>query len=220
MAGKRKRKSGGTKKAKTPKTVKRSAKTTRKPVKRSTVPKKPARKGFSKVTRLPSRVVLEAVEEKIHGYLSRWQERLLSEVGRDLDARILTHANRDGSVNGQLLIASLPRGIGAAKITLYLSETEQALKGGFWISTTMRFSFRDDEELYRRFRGMQEVTTYPQDAAHDRKIDLNLSTARGIMEKVKRRRRANVQQLAINIIWTHDKRRPAKRKPGGKERSK
>lgn len=70
----------------------------------------------------------------------------------------------DGSVDGEIL-AHLPRGRSANDVLMDLEESigRDALDG-FWVSVGVRYTIKEDEEVYRRYKGMNDVNTHYQRA--------------------------------------------------------
>lgn len=145
------------------------------------------------------------------------------------DVAVKTFVNADGSVDGELKVSGLPdelrSGEGAAELTAILSEVFRAFRpfpvsppmgGKFWVSFAMRFGPQNESEmgklaeLYKKFRGLYQVGTYPAAAWHPTPIQLALTTGlKTIVEGVERRQGFPPTVILIRFTWTPDGRRPA-----------
>jgi hypothetical protein len=145
------------------------------------------------------------------------------------DVAVKTFINSDGSVDGELRVAEMPDELrsedGAAELVAILSEVFRAFRpfpatppmgGKFWVSFAMRFGPQNETEvgklaeLYKKFRGLFQVGTYPAAAWHPTPIQLALATGlKTIVEGVARRQGYPPSVILIRFTWTPDGRRPA-----------
>jgi hypothetical protein len=144
------------------------------------------------------------------------------------DVAVKSFVNADGSVDGELKVSELPDDLrtdeGAAELTAILSEvfrafrpfpTNPSMGGKFWVSFAMRFGPQNESEigklaeLYKKFRGLFQVGTYPAAAWHPTPIQLALTTGlKTIVEGVMRRQGYPPSVVLVRFTWTPDGRRP------------
>jgi hypothetical protein len=144
------------------------------------------------------------------------------------DVAVKSFINADGSVDGELKVAELPDELrseeGAAELVATLSEVFRAFRpfpasppmgGKFWVSFAMRFGPQNETEvgklaeIYKRFRGLYQVGTYPAAAWHPTPIQLALATGlKTIVEGVARKQGFPPSVILIRFTWTPDGRRP------------
>jgi hypothetical protein len=166
-------------------------------------------------------------EAEILGKLTGLMEVVGSMV-EGSDVAVKAFINADGSVDGELKVSDLPDELrteeGAAELVSVLSEIFRAFRpfpstppmgGKFWVSFALRFGPQNESEigklaeLYKRFRGLYQVGTYPAAAWHPTPIQLALTTGlKTIVEGVQRRQGFPPSVILIRFTWTSDGRRP------------
>lgn len=146
---------------------------------------------------------------RIDAALSVWSDRLLSELGQEVTTRLRVHENRDGTVDGEMVVSELPRGLSAKDVLDAASETQVPIAYG-WLTTGIRFADEAREhDHYRRHRGMVEAFAHAQRATQA-KIDINIATAtdrilRGMSKKF---RGTKPRQIVFRVHWNPENRRP------------
>ena len=156
---------------------------------------------------------------------------LMGEVGGMVggaSVAVKTFINSDGSVDGELKISDLPDELRAEEnlpeLVALLSEVFRAFRpfpvtpsmgGRFWVSFALRFGPQDETEvgklaeLYKRFRGLYQVGTYPAAAWHPTPIQLALTTGlKTIVEGVARKQGFPPSVILIRFTWMPDGKRP------------
>jgi hypothetical protein len=161
--------------------------------------------------------------EKLAGLME-----VVGDVVEGSDVAVKSFVNADGSVDGELKVSELPDDFrteeGAAELTAILSEvfrafrpfpTNPSMGGKFWVSFAMRFGPQNESEigklaeLYKKFRGLFQVGTYPAAAWHPTPIQLALTTGlKTIVEGVMRRQGFPPSVVLVRFTWTPDGRRP------------
>ena len=148
-----------------------------------------------------------------------------------LDMAVQTFPNRDGSVDGELRIGNLPpewrtlegvRGLVAALSgalrTFVPFEPKPAMGGAFWASFGIRFGPQNEAEvgelaeLYKRYRGLFQIGTYPTQAWGTGALQLALTGEevglRAMVESLLEKRGLPPTTILIRFIWTPDGKRP------------
>lgn len=126
-----------------------------------------------------------------------------------LKGRARVHINKDGTVDAALSIA-LPRGKRAARLLQSLSDRVAPISPEgipAWISVAARYTFKDEEELYRRYKGMPETAIYWQRTTKA-KIGTQFLTARDIVNKTEKKRRTKAIYTIINLHWNPEGKKP------------
>lgn len=125
------------------------------------------------------------------------------------ESRIITHPYVDGSVDGELYV-KVPAGDASRDVSWDLYEAFQPLAVGvrYWMSVGARYIIEEDDEVYRRNRGMNLVETNYQRATAP-----NISEEHDILEfKLLPGMREHYKREATNIFirlhWNPEGERP------------
>ena len=199
--------------------------------------KRPAKKlPRKKISRIPRKrrrreVVLSkrslAAEAAILDKLYWLMEMVLVEIP-EAGTAVKAFVNTDGSVDGELRVQDLPDELreeeNLSYIISWLSEVFRAfrpfpevpaMRGRFWVSFGMRFGPQNETEvgqlaeMYKRFKGLYQVGTYPAAAWHPTPIQMALAPGlKTIMEGVARKQGFSPTVLLIRFTWTPDGKRP------------
>jgi hypothetical protein len=200
----------------------------RKVAPKKVVPKRKARRRRKKILPGVSARALQA-EVEILSKLTGLMELLASMVP-GVGVAVKSFVNSDGSVDGELKVADLPDDMrsedGSAEIASLLSEVFRSFRpfsatpavgGKFWVSFAMRFGPQDETEvgklveLYKKYRGLYQVETYPAAAWHPTPIQLALTTGlKTIVESVARKQGFPPSVILIRFTWTPDGKRPGR----------
>ena len=136
--------------------------------------------------------------------------------------------NSDGTVDGELRVEELPEELreegNLPEISALLSEVFRSFRpfpesppmgGKFWVSFGMRFGPQNEVELgqlaklYKKFRGLLQVGTYPAPAWHPTPIQLAIAPGlKTVIEGVASRQGFPPSVLLIRFTWTLDGKRP------------
>ena len=166
--------------------------------------------------------ILDKTSDNIGGNIDGFAVRTLVRV----------HANRDGTVDGELLVPDIPRGL---RVLAIFSAIHQAMLQAMrdlrirslntkeltlWISNGIRrvTSFnptRDKEDEieefhYERWRGRVGAGTYYQRATVP-KLATNFDTAIDIERNMRGKRRRKAEQVYTRLHWTPENKKPTRR---------
>ena len=149
-----------------------------------------------------------------------------------LDMGIQTFVNLDGTVDGELRISNLPSewreidGVGSLVATLSSAlrtfqpfPPRPSMGGAFWAAFGIRFGPQNETEigeladLYKRFRGLFQIGTYPTPAWNTGPLQLALVGdtvgLRAMIASLMEKRGLPATVILIRFIWTPDGKRPA-----------
>jgi hypothetical protein len=168
--------------------------------------KKTPKRGATKWTSAAAKIKvtkkqLEETADKLRKTLER-ADKAIPFPGRK---RVSVHVNRDKTVDATLRV-HLPRGVRATRLFKILSDQVSPVAGA-WISVASRYSFRDEEDLYRRYKGMPETSVYWQKSSRAH-VGTNFLTARRITEKVEKKRRSKAVTVLVNLHWNPEGKKP------------
>jgi hypothetical protein len=212
----------------------------RKPGKRPAAKKPPARRPPAKKKpprRRRRRGELPLLAERSRQAEAIMQERLVqlqdgvAMVQPGLDMAIQTFINLDGTVDGELRISSLPDewrevdGVGGLVATLSSAlrtfdpfPPRPAMGGAFWAAFGIRFGPQNETEvgeladLYKRFRGLFQIGTYPTPAWSTGPLQLALVGdtvgLRAMIVSLMEKRGLPATVILVRFIWTPDGKRP------------
>ena len=125
---------------------------------------------------------------------------------------MLTHAYADGTVDGELAIA-VPRG--ESEQDLYrdilkaFGQKPGDIGAGFWLQIGQRYTIKEDDVVYRRFRGMNELGTYYAHMNRQGIIAATFGTARDLMTPGARGKYGRKASMVfVRIHWNPYKAQP------------
>lgn len=201
----------------------------RKPSRKPTEP--PVRKKRKKKEEIPplpvrSREAETVIQEKL---ISIQSSIGLLESG--LDMAIQSFTNVDGTVDGELRISNLPEewrtvaGVSMLIATLSSAfrtftpfDSVPSMGGAFWAAFGIRFGPQNEAEigelveLYKRYRGLFQIGTYPTPAWSTGPIQLALTGQevglRAMITSLYKARGYPPSVILIRFIWTPDGARP------------
>ncbi len=185
-----------------------------KPKKPKTRPKKPKAK-----SRKPKKPVFERRHEEIQppegydinlGDVSQ-DEAYASILGRLEDAkanlpegyegRIIIHPYADGSVDGELYVKVDERPTRDVEFDLYEAFTSLSVGRRYWISTGARYEIKSDDEVYRKFRGLNQVQTNYQRATPTNIVEEHLLLRKKIIGGMESHYKREAHSVFIRLHW-------------------
>lgn len=150
----------------------------------------------------------EHAEEKI-------RERLMATAERssELGGRVLVHRYANGTVDGEIAY-HVPRGMTEDELYRELLRAFRQSNTGmndehYWISLGQRYEIKEDDEVYRRNKGMNEIATYYANLRRSGIVAATFGAARDLMAPgahKKYGRKASV--VFIRMHWNPSKSKP------------
>lgn len=129
-----------------------------------------------------------------------------------MGGRVSVHRYRDGQVDGELSL-EVPRGMSEDKLYRILLEAFGQNPGsigpGYWLSIGQRYSIKEGEEVYRRYKGMNEIATYYASMARRGIVAATFGVARDMMTpgaKEKYGRKASM--VFVRLHWNPKRKKP------------
>ena len=171
-------------------------------------PEKPKRKRRRKADKPPRDMPRE---------FERWpSERMISileSVKAELDPTLLKsasvkhHEYSDGTIDGEIKVR-LPRGMTASEALQAIQDSLPSPElRGLWISSGVQYTIKEDEMVYRKTRGMNEVATSWQSATRSNIPEVVLiarhTISTGLSKKF--RRKAETVFVRLRHSDTHPK---------------
>lgn len=156
----------------------------------------------------------------------------------ELSLLISTFINSDGTVDGELRCGNLPENwrdiTSDLSIISDLSMIFQSFRafpenpvmgGKFWFTVAVRFGPQNEmeagelAELYKRFRGMFQIGTYPTQASHLTQIQKAITLGlRAMLEGLADKRGLPPSVILLRFVWIPSNERPGHvKKEGGKD---
>lgn len=122
------------------------------------------------------------------------------------------HRYKDGQVDGELSL-SVPRGMSEDKLYRILLESFGQTPGkvgdGYWLQVGQRYTIKEEEELYRRYKGMNEIGTYFASMTRKGIVGATFGVARDLMTpgaREKYRRKASM--VFVRLHWNPMRKKP------------
>ena len=154
-----------------------------------------------------------------------------------LDMAIQSFINGDGSVDGELRISSLPerwrdpRGLpdliatlSSAFQTFPVFDKSPSFGGGFWATFGVRFGPQNETEageladLYKRFRGLFQIGTYPSPAWNSGPIQIAITDdkmgLRSMIHSLEAKRGIPPSAILIRFLWGPEWSHNSRMRPG------
>jgi len=123
------------------------------------------------------------------------------------------HENKDGSVDGQLTVSNLARGIRAFDILVAIDRTlpEDGLASSLWTSFGFRWPMAndDDDERYDHFKGLNQTFAYPTPGT---KIHTRAADTSDMMEKIEKAGWRKPTHVIFRLHWNPKGMQPIKLK--------
>ena len=155
----------------------------------------------------------------------------------DLELGLRTFINADLTVDGELRVSQLPDDWrtpeGIPEVMAILSQILRQIGllvpgdegGAYWISIGIRFGPQNDSEvgdlaeMYKRYRGMFQVASYPTDASMTSGGQNAIVAFGAIVRSLMEKRGLPPAVIFVRVTWTPDGTRPGQfkgEKGGGK----
>lgn len=143
------------------------------------------------------------------GELKRQQTEVIEEIERvlgdsvrilkeeNIDATFEYFTNRDGSIDAELRIRTIPRFKTFSQVVTAVEETLEPIENT-WVSSGVLFSERVDDRPYDKLQGYNRASSYYQPAS---KFHYNLATSREIVKGLRKAGRGAVHQFFYRIHW-------------------
>jgi hypothetical protein len=130
------------------------------------------------------------------------------------DARVRVWPYSDGSIDGEALV-KVPRGVSTNDLLLDLEETfgREGIKGGFWMSVGVRFTIKEDEEIYRRYKGYNDVNTHFQPFKQSSVVDVFNIARHEIATGMEGKYGRKPDSVYVRIHWNPEGSQPKGREP-------
>lgn len=167
-----------------------------------------------KIGKVPSRYRKAAQTKTPSEAYEEIKDRLESTRGglpSHIDARVRVHKYKDGSIDGELL-CKVPRGTSANDVALEIeSATGRVGMPGFWINMGTRFTIEEDEEVYRKNRGMNDVNTHYQSAVPANWSEIPFIVRKVIIRGMEKKYGRKADSVYLRIHWSRDGDKPRTR---------
>lgn len=121
----------------------------------------------------------------------------------------MIHRYGDDSVDGELAIP-VERGTGVEDLLWQVSEAFKpgSMTGEYWVSIGQRYTIKEDEEVYRRFKGMNELAMHFTRATNAR-IQAAFGAARMSMTRgAEKKFRRKADSVFVRIHWNPKNAKP------------
>lgn len=126
-----------------------------------------------------------------------------------LVGRVILHPYHDGSVDGELYV-TVPEGESSVDTEWSLTEAFGHVTVGqkYWISVGARYIVEDDDVIYRRYRGMNQVQTNYQRAVGANIAEEDLILRTKVLRGMKKRYKREAHSIFIRLHWNPQNEQP------------
>lgn len=130
----------------------------------------------------------------------------------ELGGRVLVHRYANGTVDGEITF-HVPRGMSEDEMYRSLlrafGQTYGKLGDGYWLSIGQRYEIREDDVVYRRNRGMNEIATYYASMRRSGIIAATFGAARDLMAPGARKKYGRkATTVFVRVHWNAGKTQP------------
>lgn len=125
------------------------------------------------------------------------------------EGRVLMHAYADGSVDGELYVM-VPEDDYQGNATWDMKQAFGDVSVGrrYWISMGARYIVKEDDEIYRRHRGLNQVNTNYQRAVPTNIVEEDLILRKTILRGMKKRFKREAHSIFIRLHWNPENTQP------------
>ena len=115
---------------------------------------------------------------------------------------IRVHPYADGSVDGELSI-QIPEGFTAGDTAWELMDSFGNITLGqrYWVAVGSNYIIEADEQIYRRFRGMNQVQTNYQRAVRANIVEVGLILRRTIVPGMAKKHKQEAYSVFVRLHW-------------------
>jgi len=128
-------------------------------------------------------------------------------------SRVRIHVYGDGSIDGELLY-QISRGespndaLGTIRNSVHEGDRLRPLSKNIWITIGARYTIKEDEQVYRRYNGMNEVGVHYQQASIT-----NIGEVFNIFEEkslkgLKKKYRRKAELIYVRLHWNPRRQQP------------
>lgn len=137
--------------------------------------------------------------------------RLILQTASGIDSRVRVHSYADGSIDGELLV-KIPHGVSTNDVVLEMETAVGRMSmPGFWLNMGTRFTIKEDEEVYRRFRGFNDVNTHYQSARPANWSEIPLILRKVIVAGMEHKYGRKAESVYTRLHWSPDGSKPRTR---------
>ena len=123
----------------------------------------------------------------------------------------MVHRYADDTVDGEFTI-QVPRGTAVEDIIKQLRDAfgvdPEGLGYGYWLSVGQRYVIKEDDEVYRRHKGMNEINTYYSRMRTSKIIPVFGSARTKMTRGAERKFRRKAESVFIRLHWNPDNEKP------------
>ncbi len=125
------------------------------------------------------------------------------------DGKVMLHVYADGSVDGELYV-KVPRGLSTGDVELEMYEAFEQVAVGqrYWISSGARYKVETDDERYKRFKGMTQVSTNYQRAVRANIVEEHLIVQEKLIKGMDRSFGQEAHSVFIRLHWNPEDIKP------------
>jgi len=129
-----------------------------------------------------------------------------------MESKSRVHENKDGSVDGEWVVA-VPKRMSMDDLSIAMEESfgRTAISRDMWISYGARYVIKEDDEVYRRNKGMNQVATKYHRAETRARVVKVFATLRAIMDTMKRKMHGRrPTQVFLRLSWNPEDAKPTR----------
>ena len=153
----------------------------------------------------------EYFHKLIKGKLDEWASKLrtIEEAGRigsntRLDISVSVVTNRDQSVDAELLVRVVPRGVKVEDIVTAIERYAEPIDDTF-VTNGIVYPVKGDDPIYIFNAGMSQAETYYQKSSE---LPENFGTVRDIIRNMDKLGRRKAEKLFLRYHWNPDEKNP------------
>lgn len=151
----------------------------------------------------------DLTQSEAYGIIQSRLEAAKLDLPEGYDGRVMLHAYVDGSVDGELYVR-VPDDDYQGNVNWDLQKAfgEDSLGRKFWVSMGARFTIETDDEVYRRYKGLNSVGTHFQRASATNIAEEGLILRKKVLPGMKKHFHREAHSIFIRLHWNPQNEQP------------
>lgn len=124
-------------------------------------------------------------------------------------SRVRIHKYRDGTIDGELMVR-IPHGVKPRDASEQVEEAfgHREVHPEIWIQTGVRYTIQEDDEIYRKFQGMNELNVFFQRSTRHNVGDVFAIQREEQMAGLDRKYGRQAEMIYVRLHWNKENARP------------
>lgn len=150
-----------------------------------------------------------ATQDEAYATIKARLEDAKKDLPEGYEGKVLIHAYADGSVDGELYVL-VPEDDYQGNATWDMQKAfgDASVGRQYWISMGARYIIKEDDEIYRRNRGLNQAQANYQRAVPTNIAEQDLVLRKKILKGMKKRFKREAHSIFIRLHWNPENKQP------------